>query len=158
MKCENCNKDCKENEIKNGICKECQKKDRNNIIKIILIAVILSVIINLIIEIWSNDNISNKSFKVESFNMETEKNTYAYAEDSVTYSGKGTISCKDKNGDYIVLIEKINKTSNETDYITIIVHNGKGEITTYDSSYSGTIEKPEYEFNIIGYRKFRTVL
>lgn len=158
MKCENCNKDYKENEIQNGICKECRKKGRNNTIKIILIAVVLSVLINLIIEIWSNDNISNKSFKIESFNMETEKNTYTYAEDSVSYSGKGIITCKDTNGDYIVLIEEINKASNETNYIPIIVHNGKGEITTYDSNYSGTIEKPEYEFNIIGYRKFRTIL
>ena len=90
--------------------------------------------------------------------METEKNTYTYAEDSVSYSGKGIITCKDTNGDYIVLIEEINKASNETNYIPIIVHNGKGEITTYDSNYSGTIEKPEYEFNIIGYRKFRTIL
>lgn len=158
MKCEKCNKEYKENEVVNGICKKCLNKKRYNTAMTILIAVIISVIINLMIEVWANDNISNSSFKIESFNMETEKNTYKYTEDSVYYNGKGVVSCEDKKGDYMVLIEQINKTTNKTDYITIIVHEGKGEITTYDSSYSGVTTKPEYEFNIIGYRKFRTIL
>ena len=94
-------------------------------------------------------------FNNESFDMETEKTTYTYSDDSLTYSGKGIISCKNKDNDYLVLIEEKNNINNETDYNYIVVHNGKGEFSTYDSSYLGVKEKPSYEFNIIGYRSFK---
>ena len=86
--------------------------------------------------------------------METEKTTFTYSEDSISYDGSGKISCTDTKNDYLVLLEEINKTTNKTTYDYIIVHNGNGEFGTYDSSYLGAKEKPQYEFNIIGFQIF----
>ncbi len=155
MICKKCKKECLESELKNGICQECVSKSNSSAIKTIIIAVVLSVFITLAIVAWTNNEVSISDFKVETFNLDTEKTTYTYSDDSVSYSGKGTISCRNKNSDYIVLIERKDKANDKTDYIPIIVHNGTGELSTYDSSYSGTVKKPEYEFNIIGYRSFK---
>lgn len=155
MICEKCKKECLESELKNGICKECVEKSKNSIIITIVISVIISVALSLIIIGLVNNEVRISDFKIESFDMDTEKTTYTYSDDSLTYEGKGVISCKNKNTDYLVLIEKTNKTNNELDYNCVVVHNGKGEFTTYDSSYTGTTEKPSYDFNIIGYRSFK---
>lgn len=156
MECKKCKKECLESELKNGICQECiNKNSNNNMIITIVISVVISVIISIIIVGWANNEVSLSSFKLESFNMDTEKNTYTYSSDTYNYSGKGKISCSNKKYDYIVLIEKTNKTTGEIYYDYVIVHNGEGEFSTYDSSYTGTAEKPEYEFDILGYRSFR---
>lgn len=155
MQCKKCKKECLESELKNGICQECITKSKSNTIKTVVISVILSVFITLLIEAWANNEVSLSDFKIETFNMETEKTTYTYSEDSLSYTGKGTISCKDKNNDYIVLVERKDKANNEISYITVIIHNGTGELSTYNSTYSGPIQKPEFEFNVIGYRSFK---
>lgn len=121
---------------------------------IMVICIILSVVMTLIIINIMNTKSKLSYFKIESFNMDTETTTYTYSDDLITYEGKGIISCKDKKNDYIVLLEQINKTDDETDYLTIVIHNGEGSFTTYDSSYTGATKKPEYEFNIIGYNSF----
>lgn len=155
MICKKCKKECLESELKSGICQECISKNKNSSIKTVIVSVVLSVFITLAIVAWANNEVSLSDFKVETFNLDTEKTTYTYSDDVVSYSGKGTISCKNKNNDYIVLIERKDKANNEIDYISVIVHNGTGELSTYNSSYSGTVQKPEYEFNIIGYRSFK---
>lgn len=155
MICKKCKKECLESELKNGMCKECEAKNKNTMFITVAISVFISVVLTLVITGWANNEVSLSDFKVESFNMETEKTTYTYSEDSLSYTGKGTISCRNKNNDYIVLVEKRNKVDNETNYLSIIVHNGIGELSTYNSSYSGTTQKPEYEFKIIGYRSFK---
>ncbi len=139
-----------------------EDKSKSNNVKIIVIQVIIAIIISVILSFTFslgivsgiNTEITLENFKIESFNMETEKNTYTYSEDTVSYSGKGVISCTDASTNYLVLIQEINKSSLETNYITVIVHNGTGSFSTYDSSYLGTTEKPEYEFNIIGFKTF----
>ncbi len=156
MECKRCKKECLESELEKGVCKECRTITKDGIIKPILISVVLSVILSIGIVGVINSEVSISDFKIESFDMETEKTTYTYSEDSIYYKGKGVITCKNKKNDYVVLVEENNKTANEIDYITIIVHNGIGEISTYDSSYTGTTEKPEYEFKIIGYRSFKS--
>lgn len=155
MICRKCKKECLESELKDGICQDCAAKDKNHIIVQTAISVVISVVLSLTIIGWANNEVSLSDFKIESFDMETEKTTYTYTGDSLTYSGKGIISCKNKDKDYLVLIEENNKTSNGTDYNYVVVHNGKGEFSTYDSSYLGAKEKPSYEFNIIGYRSFK---
>lgn len=122
---------------------------------IILVSIIVSVTITLIIINIVNAEAKLSDFEIESFSIDTETTTYAYSDDVITYDGNGTISCKDKKNDYIVLLQQINITENETDYYVVVVHNGKGTFSTYDSSYSGTTEKPNYEFNIVGYRSFK---
>ena len=131
---------------------------KSNILKKIVISVAISVIISVgicsLLKKSAFNNISLSNFKIESFNMETEKTTFTYSEDSISYDGSGKISCTDTKNDYLVLLEEINKTTNKTTYDYIIVHNGNGEFGTYDSSYLGAKEKPQYEFNIIGFQIF----
>ena len=121
----------------------------------IIISVIISVLVSLFIIAWANNEVSLSSFKIESFNMDTDKTSYTYSENSYSYKGKGIVSCTNKELDYLVLIEQNDKKNNKKEYNYLIVHNGEGEFSTYDSSYSGTTEKPEYEFKILGYRSFR---
>ncbi len=131
---------------------------KSNILKTVVISVAISVIISVgicsLLKKSAFNNISLSNFKIESFNMETEKTTFTYSEDSISYDGSGKISCTDTKNDYLVLLEEINKTTNKTTYDYIIVHNGNGEFGTYDSSYLGAKEKPQYEFNIIGFQIF----
>lgn len=126
----------------------------NNLV-IIIISIIISVVLSLIIIGIANTEVTLSDFKIKSFSIDTETTTHTYSDDSVTYTGNGIISCENTDNDYIVLLEQINKTENETDYYTVVVHNGEGIFSTYDSSFSGTTQKPDYEFNILGYRSFK---
>ena len=125
-----------------------------NIIICMLVSAITSLIISLCMLFLSNNVIVSSTklsdFNVEHFNMDTEKTISDY----ITYEGNGTISCKDTKNDYILLIEVINKTTGEVYTTSCFIHNGEGKISTYDSSLSGATEKPEYEFNIIGFNIF----
>lgn len=150
MKCKKCKKECLESELTDGICKECMSKSKNNVIIPSIISVIISVILSLLIIGWANNDTKLSDFKIESFNMNTDN-----LSSSTTYEGTGKISCSDTTTDYLVLIEEINTNTNEVDYNYVIVHNGEGEFSTYDSTYLGTTQKPEYEFNIIGFRSFK---
>lgn len=155
MQCVKCKKECLENELINGTCKECMSKTKNNMILPIIISVIISVCLSLSIIAWANSDIKLSDFKIESFNMETEKISYAYSEDSYSYNGEGTIICEDKENDYLVLIEQKNINEGVTDYNYVVVHNGTGKFGTFDSSYTGATEKPNYEFDILGFRSFK---
>lgn len=151
MVCKKCKKECLDSELKDEICLNClNKTNKNSMIRFILISVFASVFISLSIIAWANSDVKLEDFKIESFSIDTEKDSY-----STTYTGNGIVSCTNKENDYIVLIQQNNITDNKIDYILAIVHDGKGELSTYDSSYSGATQKPEYEFNIIGYRSFR---
>lgn len=155
MQCLKCKKECLESELTNGICQECINKTKNNMIVPIVISTIISVILSLSIVAWANNDANLSDFKIESFNMETEKSSYTYSEDSYSYDGEGTITCEDKETDYLVLIEQKNTTDGTTDYNYVVVHNGVGKFGTYDSSYTGATDKPNYEFTILGFRSFK---
>ena len=150
MECLKCKKECLESELIDGICKECKTKTKNDIVLPIIISVIISVVLSLLIVAWANNDAKISDFKIESFNMNTETSS-----SSSDYEGIGKIICSDTNTDYIVLLEEINTTTKEIDYGYVIVHNGEGEFGTYDSTFLGATEKPEYEFNILGFRSFK---
>ncbi len=169
MKCKECNKDFNENELMNGVCFDCfeklqqnnqnsnekaeipkTEKNKNSNLKIIILSVTLSVLISLLFINLINNNIGLSDFKIDSFNMDTETNSYGSS-----YSGTGTISCTDTSTNYFVLIQESNKTTGKISFNYAVVHDGKGEFGTYDSSYSGVTQKPEYDFKIIGYRSFK---
>lgn len=120
------------------------------------ISIVASVVIIVLIAILGSSTglVNNSSFKIESFNMDTEKSTYTYSDDSYSYTGTGVLTCWDKSNDYYVLLEKTNTVDNTTDYTTCIVMDGKGDFGTYDSSYSGATQKPEYEFKVLGFIPF----
>ena len=128
---------------------------KGNLITMV-ISIAVSVFIIVLIAILGNTSglVNNNSFKIESFNMDTEKSTYTYSDDSYSYTGSGVLTCWDKSNDYYVLLEKTNTVDGSTDYTTCIVMDGKGDFGTYDSSYSGTTQKPEYEFKVLGFIPF----
>ena len=128
---------------------------KGNLITMV-ISIAVSVFIIVLIAILGNTSglVNNNSFKIESFNMDTEKSTYTYSDDSYSYTGSGVLTCWDKSNDYYVLLEKTNTVDGSTDYTTCIVMDGKGDSGTYDSSYSGTTQKPEYEFKVLGFIPF----
>lgn len=110
--------------------------EKKQMLKVILLSVICSVIVSVLIFflIANSSELSIADFNVSKLNYTTET---PYS-DTVYYNGTATIDCKDKEGTYLLIYseklvsggtyEKIGKTN----YYTCIVHNGKGEITTFD--------------------------
>ena len=127
---------------------------KKNMIIPIVISVFISVAISIIISFTLNtDHISLSDFSLGNFNLDTETTNYTYSENTTTYSGKGSVICKDTNNDYIVFVETIDSANNKTDFTTTFVPEGKGDFTTYNSTYNKD-KKPEYTFNIKGFLKF----
>lgn len=126
----------------------------NLITMAICIGVTLFIAIFLFIFTNGSGIVNNNFFNIESFDMETEHTDYTYSDNYDTYSGTGVVTCLDKNTNYYVLIETIDTANDITDYTSTIVINGEGEFSTYDSTLIEDIEKPEYDFNIIGFIPF----
>ena len=78
------------------------------------ISIVASVVIIVLIAVFGNSSglVTNNSFKIESFNMDTEKSTYTYTDDSYSYTGTGVLTCWDTTNDYYVLLEKTNTVDN----------------------------------------------
>lgn len=132
-------------------------------IKTILISFLGSVIISIILSLiivnvtkTKNNKIDIDDFKIESFSIDSDKEDFSYSDEThYTYIGNGEIECSDKNNDYLLLIKQYEENNDETTYTTSIIHNGKGEISTYDYEYtSGKSKKPNYSFKIIGFLTF----
>lgn len=129
---------------------------KGNIITII-ICVVICIITLIVSFLINNDNllISNNSFKIDSFTLNTETTDYKYTNNYTDYDGEGIITCWDKNNSYYVLIEVTDKANNETNYITTIVSNGEGKIHTYDTTATKVINKPDYNFKVVGFIPFK---
>ena len=119
--------------------------------KAIIISVLISTVFMIIFISWLNNPVSISDFTIGTLNLETEEYS-----SWVSYKGSATITCTDTDTDYLVLV-KITDTANETtDYSYYLVHDGTGTITTYDSTYSEDITKPNYTFQVIGWRNFKS--
>lgn len=98
-------------------------------------------------------------FTVEDFSISKETIEYTYADDTIYYSGEGKIVCSDTKNNYLVLvnIELVSGGNKEDDEYTslVTVVDGEGEISTFDSGNEGGIEKPKYDFEILGYIKMK---
>lgn len=116
-----------------------------------IVTIIVAIMILLVL-------ISRPKFEVTDFSMTSDITEYTYSANSETYKGKGLITTSKKSDTYLVAIKVILKSGGGKDsksYCTMVmVNNGKGEFTTYDSADEGKISKPEYEFEILGYVKF----
>lgn len=95
--------------------------------------------------------------KVASFNLEFISNpTYAYQ----TYSGTGTLTSADASNSYLALLQKTLKaggapTTKKMEYVLVLVVGGTGTFYTDDSA-EGTVQKPEYEFAVVGSVRIET--
>ena len=89
-------------------------------------------------------------FSVASFKLEYKKDDYGE-----TYSGNVIITC-DQADPCVVILKTtlISGGSAYTDavsYSLLIVQNGVGKYSTYDWGELGKLEKPQYEFEVVGY-------
>ena len=123
---------------------------------IILVGTILLILIVAVLFIV----FSKAKFEIASFNIEAETTNFEYTTNITTYEGKGLIITPNKKDTYLVVI-KVNLKSggdenSKKEYCTnVLVTDGKGEFTTYISGDEDKTTKPEYEFEILGYIKFK---
>lgn len=95
---------------------------------------------------------ASPGFKVDSFNLSFFSDAdYKYQ----SYTGAGSVRCDDAQGSYLALLRKTLKsggapTTKPVEYVPILVVGGAGSFSTDDSA-EGTVEKPVYEFEIVGY-------
>lgn len=133
---------------------------KDNIKKIIkdwrtwLILASITVIIIILIIL-----LAKPKFEITDFSITSETSEYTYIEDTTTYNGKGIITTRDKKGTYLVAMKVVLKSggtdnSEKEYYTTIMVSNGKGQFSTYESGNKDKIKKPDYDFEILGYVKF----
>lgn len=131
-----------------------ENNKKNKILGMVAIAVIFVIVLIVVF-------ISKKTkFEIKDFSISKEVVEYEYIDDTVYYEGEGTIITKDKKGTYIVVVrrklisggKKGAKTENVS---TVIVTEGKGQFATFDSGSEGEIEKPKYEFEVLGYIKLK---
>lgn len=99
-------------------------------------------------------------FEVANFSMTSETTNYTNITNYTTYEGSGLITTTEKKGTYLVVLKKILKSGGDEDseqesYATVMIANGKGEFATYDSGDVDKITKPQYDFEILGYIKFK---
>ena len=98
------------------------------------------------------------NFEVTDFKISSETTDYTSIANSTTYKGEGILTTSDKKGVYMVALKQILKSGGSEDskkenVNIVLVSNGKGEFSTYDYGNVGKIEKPNYEFEIIGSQK-----
>lgn len=119
------------------------------------VSVLMFLFLFMIILIAAGRPATLDSFKINSFNMETESTNYTYSDNYTTYEGNGTVTCTDTAHNYYVLLQQIDKANGKTEQNIALVVNGTGEFTTYDSSLTDK-QKPDYEFKILGFIPFET--
>ena len=138
-----------------------ESKDTNKS-KLLYILIIISLVVAAITVIISIGSLMKPKTKmsVDDFSIKTETKHYTYIADSVYYEGEGIITSSDKKNTYLVVLEEKLVSGGDSDSREkaeetniVIVTNGIGKFTTFDSGDEGEIEKPQYEFKILGYQK-----
>ena len=94
-------------------------------------------------------------FSIASFKLDYKKDDYGE-----TYSGSVIITC-DQTAPCIVILKTTlvsggSAYTEAVSYSLLIVQNGVGKFTTYDWGKVGKLEKPEYQFEVVGYIQMET--
>ncbi len=136
-----------------------EKNLNNNLLKKWWFWTIIAVSIIVIILLLVLFNIKPK-FEISDFSINKDTTNYTSIENTTTYTGKGIITTQDKNNTYLVVIKQELKsggsdTTKKIEYNTVLVSDGKGEFITYDCGTAKEIKKPNYDFEIISYLKFK---
>ena len=118
------------------------------------------VIIVLIVMLYIIVIVSNikPNFEITDFKISSNTTNYTSITNSTTYEGTGILTTSNKKGVYLVALKQVLKSGGSEDsegetVKLVIVSNGKGEFSTYDYGDVGKIEKPNYEFEVIGSQK-----
>lgn len=104
--------------------------------------------------------VTKVKFEIANFTIDSETTDFEYTDNTTSYEGTGLIITQEKKGTYLVALKIKLKSGGDEDsikeYDTIVmVNDGKGEFNTYEAGQQGKISKPEYEFEILGYMKFK---
>lgn len=115
------------------------------------------VLILILYAMFFASNIKPK-FEITDFKISSDTTEYTSITNSTSYKGNGILTTSDKKGVYIVALRRTLKSggsedSNKEDVNMVLVSNGKGEFSTFDYGDVGKIQKPDYEFEIIGSQK-----
>ncbi|MDD3341579.1 MAG: hypothetical protein PHN72_05280 [Bacilli bacterium] len=127
---------------------------------VMIIMAVLVTAMGISILVFASSLKPKTKMAISDFSIKTSTKRYLYSKDSIFYDGDGIITSSDKKGTYIVIMEEKlisggDSESREKDTATriVIVTNGVGKFTTYDSGDEGEIKKPKYGFKILGYQK-----
>lgn len=125
--------------------------------KKIIWVVCIAIVVTAILVLWSIAK--QPKFEIGNFSLKSETTNYTSITNSTTYEGTAEIISSNKKETYLVAVKVKRKAGGneeaKKEYITMtMVSDGKGELSTYDSGEVGKIEKPEYEFEIVGSVKF----
>jgi hypothetical protein len=124
---------------------------------IALIIAILALALTVVLNLLGTGGGVNPKFEVEDFDITKTESDYTYST-YVYFDGEGTVTTSDTKNSYIVVL-KCTLTSGGGDYSEeeftrlIQVVDGEGTFYTYDSGYEGSITKPKYDFEVVGYVK-----
>lgn len=118
---------------------------------------IVIILILILYVMFFASNIKPK-FEITDFKISSDTTEYTSIANSTTYKGNGILTTSDKKGVYIVVLKQTLKSggsedSKKEDVDIVLVSNGKGEFSTYDYGDEKKIEKPNYEFEVIGSQK-----
>ena len=130
--------------------------------KQLLITIIISTVISMIASLigcmslirWANGlNLTVDNFTISDITYSRDANTYY-----TSYEGEARIYCKDTSQPYLLVVsltlvsggraEDVGKTYTNL----VIINNGVGTITTYDSGESDEITQPQYKIEVLGFR------
>ncbi len=119
-----------------------------------IIAIVLTVVLNFDAFVKPKGG-EGPGFTISNFSIEKTESDFTYST-WIYYTGSGTITTEDDEQDYLVvmrvtLISGGSGTARDIGYYTIVVSDGVGEFTTYDSGYENYISRPNYDFEIVGY-------
>lgn len=133
------------------------------IMKIMCVVVSCLALVLSIVAIWfSLGTASTVKFEIGELNMSKSTTEYDYIDDTVSYDGTAKITCSDSKNAYLVVVHKelVSGGDSTSDYdkeydVQVIIRDGEGEISTYDSGDVGNTMEPKYEFEIVGYTKLK---
>ena len=130
--------------------------------KQLFITIIISAIISMIASLigcmslirWANGlNLTVDDFTISDITYSRDASTYY-----TSYEGEARIYCKDTSQPYLLVVsltlisggraENIGKAYTDL----VIINNGVGTITTYDSGESDEITQPQYKVEVLGFR------
>lgn len=118
----------------------------------------LEIILILILYVIIFSSNVKPNFEITDFKISSETTNYTSINNTTTYKGNGILTTSDKKGVYMVALKQTLKNGGSEDSEKesvgmVLVNNGKGEFTTYDYGDVGKIEKPDYEFEVVGSQK-----
>lgn len=130
--------------------------------KQLFITIIISVVISMAASLigcmslirWANGlNLTVDDFTISDITYSRDASTYY-----TSYGGEAKIYCKDTSQPYLLVVSLTLVSGGRSEDVgrsytdLVIINNGVGTITTYDSGESDEITQPQYKIEVLGFR------